>query len=149
VTAACHGPGTSPTRIDGPWRFSFALPNAGGSEWTGSVADVASGVTITLDRLEVSPTSVNAYLHWSGDPLRRSLDYVWSASGRLEHDGVRFGVGSAGTSGNRGEIGGEPGSDDPAGEWTVRIDKITSDPGYPPKRVTIEGPWVFRVTMPR
>ncbi len=88
-------------------------------------------------------------LHWSGDPLRRSKDDVWSATGHLEHDGKRFEVGSGITSGNHGEIGGEPGSDDPAGEWTLRIDEITSDPGYPPKRVRIEGPWVFKVTMPR
>jgi len=149
AAAACHGPGPNPRRIDGPWRFSFTLANAGGSTWTGSVADAASGVTITLDRLAVSPTSVIAFLHWSGDPLRRSLDDVWSATGRLEHRGERFYSGGGGTNGNQADIGWEPGSDDPAGDWTLRIDELTSDPGYPAKRIRIKGPWVFKITMPR
>lgn len=151
ATGPCRttGPGTNPTMVDGPWRFEFSLPNAGGSTWTGSVADMASDVTVTLDRLEVTPTSVVAYLHWSGDPLRRSGDDVWTAMGRLTHDGERFGAGSASTNGNHGQMEAEPGSDDPAGEWTLRIDELTSDPGYPPKRIRIEGPWVIKVTMPR
>ncbi|MCY7420019.1 MAG: hypothetical protein LH650_16335 [Chloroflexi bacterium] len=138
-----------PGRVDGPWDFTFSLASAGGTTWTGAVTDVASGVTMTLDRIAVSPTSVSASLTWSGDPLKASGDDVWSATGRMQHGDQRFMVGSGSTSGNRAEIGGQPGSDDQGGEWTIRIDKITSDPGYPPKRVTIEGPWVFRVTMPR
>lgn len=151
ATGPCRtlGPGGDPRTIDGPWQFAFTLPNAGGSTWTGSVADTVSGVTVTLDRLEVSPTSVVAYLHWSGDRLRRSRDDVWTAMGRLEHGGERFRAGAASTNGNAGEMEAEPGSDDPAGEWTLQIDELTSDPGYPPKRVRIEGPWVVKVTMPR
>src|SRR5262249_49648223 len=73
-----YGPGLYPTTVEGPWTFAFDLPNAGGETWTGTASDVASGVTLTLDRLSVSPTLITGSLTWTGGPLGRSSDDAWS-----------------------------------------------------------------------
>lgn len=143
------GDGPPPTVIEGPWRFAFSLRNQGAvTVWTGAATATASGVTMTLDRLSVAPTLIKGHLSWEGTRLAASGDDVWSAQGRLRHRGERLGIDGGGTSGNQFEFRIERGADDPVGEWTLRIDTITSDPGSPPRQVRIEGPWVFHVTLP-
>jgi len=134
--------------IEGPWSFTFDLANQGGTGWRGSVSDTAAGVTITLERLVVTPTLIEGIVTWRGDPLRASEDDVWSATSTLEHGDERFRSDASGTAGNRSEFHVRRGTDDAAGAWTIRVERLTSDPGYPPRRVTIEGPWVFRIVVP-
>jgi hypothetical protein len=135
--------------LEGPWRFSFELENHGGTGWRGKEVAREAGVTLTLHRVVVSPTLVRAWISWSGDPLVASKDDVWTANAVLEHVGHRFGPGGTSTAGTLGDVTIRRGSDDPAGRWTVRVDRLTSDPGNPPRQIEIEGPWVFHIDMPK
>jgi hypothetical protein len=142
-----YGPGLHPVTIDGPWRFAFDLPNAGGTTWNGAVTDVASSVTMTLDGLTVSPTLITGSLKWSGGPLRRSLDSDWWVTGRVGHAGDRFQIERSEGVGDSTDFSIRRGSDTADGDWTVRIDQLSSDVGYPPQRIHIAGPWVLKVSM--
>lgn len=143
-----YGPGAEPETVAGPWRFAFDVPNAGGVTWTGASTAVASDVTITLERLSVSPTLITGAVTWSGAPLAASEGDMWSIRGRVEHAGDQFPIEGSGSDRISSDFRIERGSDDPTGEWTVLIEELTSDPGSPPQHIRLPGPWELKVTLP-
>jgi hypothetical protein len=129
----------------GTW--GFCLRNAGGSSWSGSVADSASGVTATLDALSVSPTMVIGHLVFTREPLLVTSDQ-WTPRGTLIHGADRLALETTFGKDNAVTFTARQGIDDWKGSWRIRIDEVSADP-TPSKRIRITGPWVLDVTVSR
>jgi hypothetical protein len=142
--------------IGGPWHFEFDLRSDGGTTWRGSETRTVSGVSMTLDELVVSPTTVQAHLVFDG-PKLDATDGGWIPIGKVIRGEKRspFNVGKdlaalSGRSGGPEEqlLFTMDGFGAERGALTVRIDRITADANNGKQEMlTIEGPWVFEVPL--
>ena len=141
-----------------PGRLAFALPNHGGGRWTGTRVDAASGVRASLDALVVAPTSIVGHMSFdvSGFPVSSSSS--WSSTGmELVHAGDRIQAGIGLKDDGTGTFNTMEGVGHWAGTWTVRVDALErfGEAGQgagpagsaQPRIETIDGPWVFKVTL--
>jgi hypothetical protein len=143
--------------VERPGRFAFVLPNQGGGRWSGAASATASGVEATLDNLVVTPASMEGHMTFDlGERADAGND--WSSTEMvLLHDGERIDAGIGLGHDGSGGFNVTRGVDDWAGEWTIRVDGLTRfgahrDGDGPmeslvPEIETIEGPWVFEVTI--
>jgi hypothetical protein len=142
--------------IGGPWHFEFDLRSDGGTAWRGSETRTVSGVTMTLDELVVSPTTVQAHLVFDG-PKLDATDDSWIPTGKIIRGEKRtpFNIGKdlrllGGRTGGPQEqlLFTMDGFDAERGTVTVRIDRITASANNGKQEMlTIEGPWVFEVPL--
>jgi len=139
----------TPHEAQAAWSLTFTLSVEAGVTLEPRQVIRDEGVSIELERFTVSPTAVIAEVQLSGLDVEKS----WVAIGRVTHDGV----GSIADDGmNSIEDADDPmhqtiivsrGSDDPHGEWTLRIDEVV---GFDANgdQIRIAGPWEFSVTLP-
>jgi hypothetical protein len=134
-----------PKYVEGPWRFSFALRSAGGDDWTGSRSDRASGVTVTLDELTVSPTVVSGHLTFAGDLPRVNDDQWYALDVSVRHGDKRVGSRGGSTARPGYTFFGEGGFEDATGSVTIRIGELQADTRTGEER--IKGPWLIEVEL--
>jgi hypothetical protein len=149
---------------DGVWQrrpvdmsFPISLDVTPGMLLAPGTAVTQSGVTLTLDDLTVSPSSVRVRLHWSGLPDDEAdlTPIVF-----VTHDGVPLdnpGGGGGGPIGSKTwtEYTGL-GAPNPQGHWKVEISQFFTDvcPVNGPTaestctRTSVVGPWSFEFDVP-
>lgn len=132
-------------RIEGPWRFEFTLPNAGGTVWRGSKSDESAGVTLTLEELSISPTAVVGRIRWRGEPLADAL-YAWPERGSVTHRGERQAAPARQSNDGWFTFRTDLGSDRAPGRWQISIGEVVGDLGDG-KAKRVEGPWVIEVDV--
>lgn len=144
--------------VERPGRFAFALPNQGGGRWSGAASDTASGIAATLDQLVVTPASMEGHMTFDlGERAASGND--WSSTGMvLLHDGQRIDAGIGLNDDGSGGFNVVRGVEDWAGGWTIQVDGLTRFAGHregdgpmtslEPRMETIEGRWVFEVSLP-
>ena len=139
-----------------PWRnvevdvlFSFDLTVGGGAQATPHAAAESNGVTITLDRIVASPSTVRLELDVAGIPPAST---AWAPIMSVRHAGVDLAVvltTSGGGSGTTNWTSG--GVDDPSGEWIVTVTEEVGEQyaeGTADTQIRLHGPWILHFTLP-
>ena len=143
-------PGQDSGSLGGPWRFDFELPNSGGLAWAGTQTARASGVSVTLDELVVSPTTVRGHLLFDGTRIH-SIKDNWGPIGAVirgkKRTKLNLGKPTPGVQGF--SFFTADGFDAKRGTWTVRIDRLVADgdTDIGQQMLRIKGPWVFEVDL--
>ena len=114
--------------------FSFDLTVGGGSQATPGVTAESNGITLTLDRIVVSPSTVRVELKMAG----LASAEAWTPVVWVSHDGKDLEPGD--TMGDRFAMTAYTplGLNDAAGDWTVTVNDVDSG-----------GTWTFQFTMPQ
>jgi hypothetical protein len=125
--------------------FSFDLTVGGGSQIAPGVTAESNGITVTLDRIVVSPSTVRIELKMAG---LASAD-AWTPLVWVSHDGKDLGAGDS--SGDRfaTTVYTPEGVDDPAGDWTVTVDDVKGGGTWTLHFATTPGPESARPPSPR
>ncbi len=132
----------------GPWHFEFELPNAGGMTWNGSMVERASGVTVILDGLVVSPTIVSGHVSFRGERVD-SVKAPWTPIGVVIHgkNRARLALGRLDDPSGGYSFSTYDGFDAEHGTVTLRIDELLSNGETGALDLRIKGPWVFKVPL--
>lgn len=124
--------------VAGPWSFTFDLVVAGGTGVRPDLAATASGLTLRLDSVVISPTAVRARLSIDGAPG----DEAWAIVGRVLHNGRLLEHGGGVVGAGSGELTAGTGTEDVSGEWLLVVDELVG------MSARTAGPWGFRFSLP-
>ena len=166
VHAAAQAPGRARFSA-GTFSFSFSLPVAPGAVVTSGLRATHGGVSVTLDRVVVTPSETRAYFSFPATHGIPASD--WIADGYLAGTGwnsrqlpaslpsnvdVTLGDYFVNSQGEHvttwsGDFGGRH------GRWTLTVDELTGgETGAPssstgsPEQARIAGPWTFTFSVP-
>jgi hypothetical protein len=130
--------------------FSFELTVGGGSQANPRVSSESTGVTITLESIVTSPSTVRLELRMTGAP---SSGTDWSPIVLVSQNGHNLDVEM-----QTSQIGGSlttvytsVGVEDPAGDWTVTASQLMGDgtgASNQGQDVRYDGNWTLHFSMP-
>ncbi|MBA3801032.1 MAG: DUF4179 domain-containing protein [Geodermatophilaceae bacterium] len=140
-------PGITLVVRDLPATFRFEVPNAGGRTVDPDLRTTASGVSVTLERLTISPTVISGRLALAGGPIE--IGEAWGPFGSIVAGDTDTDISLV-----QPYTDDQPfvtfhtteGSASPSGTWTIRIDEIVGHEDG--EQIRLAGPWVFEVAIP-
>jgi hypothetical protein len=130
----------------GPWMFAFDLEIAPGTRISPGSSATAGGITVTLDSVLITPTTIRSTWSYTGLATGESAPIPVFT---VLHDGKEIPGAMSGS--NLDDPGHSVGStdsgvDDPSGSWTIRIDELVR--GGPENQTRLQGPWDCTFTLP-
>jgi hypothetical protein len=140
--------------VRGPWVFEFDLEVFEGTLLSPALAVERGDVTITLDSVLISPSMSRAEFSIQGAPAGDWMPVVdlERAAGRRseagEWDGTNIALRASEDEAGRHVTIPTAGFDDPSGEWIIEIPRLFDPSVEESPEGTVEGPWVFRFTVP-
>lgn len=140
--------------------FDFDLTVVSGWEATPQVSAGREGVTVVLDEIVVSPSTVRLELHFDG--LAEDRDWTPVLSVRHGDRSVEVQWVSSPIGSKSWTVDTSGGFDSTEGDWTVTVSEIVGEPiphypdGSDPEvpfqpdapQVRLQGPWTLRFSMP-
>lgn len=140
-------------RVDGLWRFEFALPAPAGTLVRADASDTHGAATITLTELRLAPSAVTGrtYLELDGSPVTS-----WAPTiGAIRHNGEAWEPeANLNYTGRTVDDGGNEfmtsiGVEAPAGTWEIEISEIAiASVATGLLETRVQGPWILRVVVP-
>jgi hypothetical protein len=130
--------------VPGPWAFDFTIRVNGASIADPKVTAEAAGVTLRLRDVSATDASIKAGLEIVTGAAAGSN---WFPVGAYEHNGRRFQIsGGMVVPASPLSFEASESTSDRSGDWVLRVDELVGDEGG--SQVRLQGPWLFRFTLP-